>query len=233
MSTAELASTVDAEVVETKRLTERQAKALDKQIRAASDRLTSNVEALWELLEHAAGGEIHVALGYSSWTAYVKEAVRFTPSDRIERKALVSLMSGRGMSQRAIAGTLGVDHKTVGNDLREGGENSAPDNVVGLDGKTYRHKKPEPEVVGSDNGVIDAEVVVDEEPARKAAEVVSDFGDEIETLQINVQAFKDVLGDELFPKARERIAQRYLDRLEKAAIDIDGVICAVRGDEKP
>lgn len=42
------------------------------------------------------------------------------------------------MSQRAIAGVVGVDQKTVSNDLR-GGENSSP--VTGRDGKTYQRKE--------------------------------------------------------------------------------------------
>jgi hypothetical protein len=40
------------------------------------------VNALLDLLGEAARGQIHVALGYSSWTGYVKDAVRIQPSDK-------------------------------------------------------------------------------------------------------------------------------------------------------
>jgi hypothetical protein len=101
MSTTEPETTIVGEIVEP--LSKPQAKALDKRIRSASDKVASNFNLLLDLLEEAARGQIHRSLGASSWTAYVKDAVQINISDRIERKSLVSLMSGKGMSQPAIA----------------------------------------------------------------------------------------------------------------------------------
>lgn len=53
----------------------RDAKALNAKIRAAGDRLDANVTALRGLLEKAAQADIHVALGYSSLQAYLRDAV--------------------------------------------------------------------------------------------------------------------------------------------------------------
>jgi len=203
-----------AEVVEVAPLTERQAKALNKKIRAANDKMQTDAENLFDLLEQAAAGRIHEALGYASWTAWFSETVQIRPQDREQRKALVAMMTGKGMSQRAAAKALGVSQKTVDRDL-EGTESDDSETVTSLDGsQRSRKKKP----------IIDAEVVSVEEPERTAGDVVNDFSNEIDTLLINVQAFKDVLDDELFGKARKRIAQRFVKRLNGAINDLTKIM---------
>jgi hypothetical protein len=58
------------------------------------------------------------------------------------RQALVAGLRAEGKSTRAIAADLGVDPKTVRNDLKaSGGDNSPPASVVGQDGKTYPAKR--------------------------------------------------------------------------------------------
>jgi hypothetical protein len=121
------------------------AKALDGSIRDASRKLTTDLDALLKLLKQAQAGQIHKALGYSSWPAYLADAVRIAPIDKVERKLISALMSCQGMSQRAIAAVLAVDQKTVSNDLRSGEETSSPI-ATGLDGKGYqREQKPWPD----------------------------------------------------------------------------------------
>jgi transposase len=202
------------EVVEAAPLTERQAKALDKKIRATNDKMNTTAENLFDLLEQAAMGRIHEALGYASWTAWFSEAVQLRPQDREQRKALVAMMTGKGMSQRAAAKALGVSQKTVDRDL-EGTESHDSDTVTSLDGSQRARTRKK---------VIDAEIVSVEEDQRTAADVVQDFSNEIDTLLINVQAFKDVLDDELFDKARKRIAQRFVKRLNGAINDLTKVM---------
>jgi hypothetical protein len=125
-----------------------EAKKLNGRIRTLCGRIDRDAGELIELLEQAAAGNIHAALDYPSWPAWWADNVRFDVTDRIERKSLAQIMSSKGMSQRAIGASLGVDHATVSNDLRSGGENSppdtVPDNVIGLDGKSYKRKPPKP-----------------------------------------------------------------------------------------
>lgn len=227
MTSTDLA-TIEAELLP-EPLSERKAQALDKKIRTAGEKLTNDVNALWELLDQAAAGQIHVALGYPSWTAYVKDAVVITPSDKVERKELAKLMAGKGMSQRAIAGALGVSQKTIDRDL-EGEE--LPTEKTGLDGKTYKQEpesEPEPEI-------IEAEVVEDpeDEPQYTAADVIEEFKTEVDNLQINLQAFKDVAttDPELFAKARKRIAQRFTGKLKSAAADLEDLINLIAGESE-
>lgn len=94
MSAAEPQPVVDAGI---ELLSRSQAKALDKRIRAASDKVSTNVNALLNLLEEAAQGQVHRAMGATSWTAWFRDAVQ------LERKSLRSLMSGRAMSQNPAA----------------------------------------------------------------------------------------------------------------------------------
>lgn len=208
---------VDAEVVASvdapKPLTEAKAKSLDKRIRAASEKLTANMDSLLDLLNEAASGQIHVALGYASWPAYLKDAVKVVPTDRTERKQLVEYMSGKGMSNRAISAIVGVDEKTVRRDTEgktDGGE------TTGLDGKSYKRKsQAEKDAEAEAAQVIDAEVV-DEDVTRRATDVIADFDENMDYLYPAVQAFTDQLQDDadLWGKAVKRIAKKHLNTLQ-------------------
>lgn len=222
---------VDAEVVATvdvpKPLTEAKAKSLDKRIRAASDKLTIGMDALLDLLNEAASGQIHVALGYASWPAYLKDAVKVVPADRTERKQLTEYMSGRGMSNRAISAIVGVDEKTVRRDTE--GKNDGG-KTEGLDGKSYKRKsQAEKDAEAEAAQVIDAEVVDDEGPERKATDVIADFDENMDYLFPAVQAFTDMLADDadLWGKAQKRIARKHLNTLQDHIANLQAVVDAL------
>jgi hypothetical protein len=200
---------IDAEVVQ---LTEKQAKALDKRVRAASDKLSTSTDNLLGLLEEAAAGEIHVALGLSSWTAWFKDAVQIQVSDRFQRKELVNLMSGKGMSQRAIAGTLGVSQKTVDRDLE--GQEFESDTVTSLDGaERARNGKPvEPE----EEPPLDVESEPIMEPV-KAVDIVTAFSDEVANLFAAENELSQLMLEDKWGSARKRVAKASLN-------DVQGVI---------
>jgi len=97
------------------------------------------------MIEQAKAGNAHEALGYPSWTAYVKDKfgdalARLRKADRLP---LVEMMADQGMSTRAIAVVVGVSKDTVARDLRAGVSHETPDepventSITGLDGKTY------------------------------------------------------------------------------------------------
>lgn len=64
--------------------------------------------------------------------------------DQSVRGGLVAQMRIRGMSIRQIAKAVGVDPKTVRNDLAQVGNPSPPDKVTGSDGKSYAASRPAP-----------------------------------------------------------------------------------------
>lgn len=208
-------------------LSEKAAKALDKKIRTASDKVSTYTENLLNLLEEAAAGSIHEALGLPSWTAWFKDAVQIAVSDRFERKELVKMMSGKGMSQRAIAGSLGVSQKTVDRDL-EGEEVEEGATVTSLDGaerpKT-KAKEAEPELdSGTEEGgeeYIDAEVV---EPPTPAAEIVDSFNDETINLWGAWSELKDLMTEEKWGSARKRVANANLNHIQDVITGLQAIV---------
>ncbi|MCU1695737.1 MAG: hypothetical protein JWR34_1800 [Mycobacterium sp.] len=115
---------ITAEVVS---LDKPDAERLDERIRLLVGSINDNLTDLYDLVEQAKQGHLHTALGYPSWTAYVADV--FTMGvrlDREQRRELSVFLSGEGMSQRKIGAVVGVDQKTVCNDLHAGEENSSP-----------------------------------------------------------------------------------------------------------
>jgi transcriptional regulator with XRE-family HTH domain len=216
----------EAEVSVREPLSEKAAKALDKKIRTASDRLSTTTENLLNLLEEAAAGAIHEALGLPSWTAWFKDAVQINVSDRFERKELVKMMSGKGMSQRAIAGSLGVSQKTVDRDL-EGEEVEEGATVTSLDGAERpkngkaSHPAAENAEAEPDSEYIDAEVV---EPPTPAAEIVESFNDETINLWGAWSELKDLMTEEKWAGARKRIANANLNHIQDVIAGLQTIV---------
>jgi transposase len=138
---------IDAEIVSV--LDRPAAEELDGDIRVLVRCTNDTLTMLHALVEKAKRGEIHRALGLPSWTAYLSEVFSGGGPLQVKgdaRRELVSYLSGEGMSQRAIAEVVGVDQKTVSNDLRPREENSSPElgqtqppkPTTGLDGKEYQ-----------------------------------------------------------------------------------------------
>ena len=101
---------------------------LDKRIRLLVGAIEENLTKLHALVAQAKSGQIHVALGFKCWTTYVADVFTLQVRlDRPQRRELVGWLSGEGMSQRVIADVVGVDQKTVSNDLRAGEEFSSPE----------------------------------------------------------------------------------------------------------
>lgn len=105
------------------------------------DRVKSGVERIWDDLVALYQGRAWIVLGYSSWEALCDaelDGARIA-LPRQQRQEVVCDLRGAGMSTRAIGTALGVDHKTVVNDLRSTGEISpvdVPATIIGLDGRT-------------------------------------------------------------------------------------------------
>lgn len=108
--------------------------------RALTERIKSKMGDLMLDVVKAHQGRAWIALGYEAWPDYIKGEFGHAPLSlpREQRRAVVALLRGQGMSTRAIAPALGVDNKTVHNDLSTV-ENSTVDDeyvpVTGLDGR--------------------------------------------------------------------------------------------------
>lgn len=128
------------------------AERLDKRIRLLVGTINDNLAKLHKLVERAKVGEIHKALGFPSWTAYLADALIVQAKLGVEqRRELVRYLSGEGVSERAIASITGAAKTTVHRDLQQRdqdeqrGPYGPPDRTVtGLDGKTYTKPNPAP-----------------------------------------------------------------------------------------
>lgn len=97
------------------------ARRLDDDIRTAVLELHAQWDDLQALLEKASQSQLHVLLGYKSWTAYVYDVFGDTPL-QLERgvrtKAIIAMADELGMPTRAIGAVLGINHGTVNKILR-------------------------------------------------------------------------------------------------------------------
>jgi transposase len=100
------------------------------------------VESFGALVREAKASKIHLELGYPSWPAYFVSVVGgVMPKLRIaDRREIVALLAGTGLSDYAISKALGIGYSTVARDLtlRPAAERT---DVVGLDGKRYKAQK--------------------------------------------------------------------------------------------
>ncbi len=100
-------------------LLEPEARRLTERIRTALDRVSSAWADLGERITEAYERRADLALGYGSWAEYAEAELK--PSGQIAaevRRELVSMLSAKGMSTRAIAPTVGRDSSVIRRDLQ-------------------------------------------------------------------------------------------------------------------
>jgi hypothetical protein len=117
---------------------EPEAQELDTQIRAIAKQAHIVLEALYALVEEARAGQIHLALGYPSWTAYIADALDGQwKLERDKRGEVMRYLAEQGMGTRAIARLTSVSKDTVSRELR-----GVPlGDAIGLDGKMYSRRQ--------------------------------------------------------------------------------------------
>lgn len=100
------------------------AERLTERIRMTATSFMETRDKLSLLIRQAQEGQAHEALGFPSWTAYIAQVFSDTPLMRLtrdERRVIVSDLAEQGMSTRAIAPIVGVQHSAVAKDLRAAG----------------------------------------------------------------------------------------------------------------
>lgn len=142
------------------------ARRLTERIRLNVVAVRDGVEKLQALLEEAKEGNVHVALGYPSWPAYVADVMGDEPLrlSRDDRREIVDYLTGEGMSTRAIGHALGVNNATVKRDRDAGVAFATP----AADQHVYPQNAPTA-VNRSTGEVIDAEAIKDTRPAAVVA----------------------------------------------------------------
>jgi len=220
---------IEPEIIDsTQPFSEEKAKELDAQIRKASEQVVNSFDHLIDLLEQAALGQIHVALGYKSWTAYVKDAVKIAPVDRDERKALAELMSGKGMSNRTIAAITGVSEGTVRNDLADA---DTPEEVTGLDGKTYKKRKPQQHKESGEEPLDVEEVDEDDEPPTvQRRPITGEVKDVVSELKTQLDVLAELAVDPRFENSRKTIAKNNASKLREIIDGLTAILDSLEGE---
>ena len=124
---------------------------IDADLRRTARSIAREMESFKKLIEQAKRHRVHEVLGFASWPAYVADVIS-TEMGRLpveDRRQVVGLLAGEGMSQRAIAEATKVSQKTVDRDLDQLSHDDSvvlPDNVIGLDNKTRPAHPPKPDV---------------------------------------------------------------------------------------
>ena len=86
------------------------ARRLDSRIRLMAGAVRDGLEKIAALVEQAKAGQIHLTLGFPSWTAYLADALGGNLAvDASIRQELMCYLSGEGMSQRVIAALVGAE----------------------------------------------------------------------------------------------------------------------------
>ncbi len=113
---------IDPATGEVATLTEAEARRLTERIRVALDRVAHSWADLAERITEAYQRRADLALGYDSWAEYAAAELR--PSEGLAadvRRQLVGMLTNHGMSTRAIAPVVGVQHSAVAKDIRRAG----------------------------------------------------------------------------------------------------------------
>lgn len=218
MTSTELLTPVDAEVVDL--LDEAAAKKLDTRIRLTAGTVRENFAKLQDYVHEAKTGEIHQALGFKSWTAYLSDALGAQPLmvDREQRRELVEYLSSEGMSTRAIASATGSSRETVRRQVA-GDPNVSPENrespTTGLDGKSYAPKqRPEANPVADDRFISSDELdELNAPPApvpttEKRRPLPDSYGEVVRALTKDVERLARLTADDRFDRNREGLFLR-------------------------
>lgn len=190
------------------------AERLDRRIRLMAQTTRDNFEKVGRLLDEAKRGQVHEALGFKSWTAYVADALGGQIQLSGEaRQAMVQVLAGEGMSVRAIAAATGASKSTVDRDLAQVSQDGTPDLVppsesavpdrdtsTGLDGKTYTKPKRKPRPTPEPK----PDAATEPEKAARKVQIPTAFRAEAKMLGLTINLMASLAGDERWDKAKAR-----------------------------
>lgn len=229
----------DAEQVEVMvPLDESDARRLDQRIRLMAGQVVANWVKLRALVDEARLGQVHLALGYPSWTAYVADVGGELSVTAEIRPEVVELLASAGMSTRAIAAVTGASKSTIARDI-SGVPSGTPDTedasdapaesvpVTGLDGKTYgkpkRKPKPDPAPAPVAGPAAEASTPESEpEPAStRQVQIQTAFRSLAADVVIGVEALDELTRDARWQKASARFTAKDLDGIERAGVTLE------------
>jgi hypothetical protein len=158
------------------RLDEAGAKKLHARIKTEIRTMEKGFDTFKGLLVQAKAGEIHRALGYPSWTAYVATEFKGVwRADTIDaRLEIVALLAGEGFSVRAIAAVTGTKKSQAGRDLAAVPSGTVSDTVTTLNNKLMARRKNTITIKDEPPKNLDEPFTVAKQPAPSGTRVTTD-----------------------------------------------------------
>lgn len=225
---------VEHEVEVTVPLDDARAKMLDSRIKTCVENIGDRLTALHKLLDEAQEGQVHLTMGFRSWTEYLADRIgnRWQVAGD-ERREMAQLLANRGMSMRAIASITGTSKSTVARVLDEVSQDGTPDSDstvpqwdssssgdekkgMGLDGKQRRkpkpRKKPEPNP--------DESAPADAAPAARAVQIPTAYREIVGGFIRPIEDLFALTRDPRWAKAVQRFNLKDRDTLDRT---IDGL----------
>lgn len=183
--------------------------------RTLTDDIRSRVVDLLPRIKEAYEGRADRALGYPSWHEYCTAELEGLRVPLADRPAMVAELRQTGMSTRAIGAALGVDPKTVRNDLGSTGEKSPVETVKSLDGRERPAIQPlRPTSVGQSPTQMPArQEVADAILSVVDESIVSPIGEETDT---DGDARRDAELDEMMAGTVQRFRRNYAQAARQA-----------------
>lgn len=199
------------------------ARRLTERIRLAAHTYAESRAKVLDLVEQAKNGNAHIALGYPAWTAYLADVLGDEPLRlaRDDRRDLVGVLVGEGMSTRAIAPIVGVSHEQVRQDASTVKNLTVqrPATVTSLDGRERPSTQPRTVVVDTATGEVN--------PAPRATPrraLTDQFFDAIYDLSKVTEKVARLTDDDRFPQNAEKVAAKHRSDLIRAIDALQGVI---------
>jgi len=190
------------------------------QIKQLLTSMTEQANEVVAILEQAQTHKDHLALGYKSWTAYIvgEYAGELADLKLALRREVVGSLTAAGMSTRAIADVVGVDHSTVVRDQKQLVQHAPPDHddvdreddvdqlghedhvdrrVTGMDGKTY---------------TVPPKPVVEPSKPRRGS-LPDSYWNAVYDLDKIVRRLEKLHADDRFATNREALFERHINAL--------------------
>lgn len=220
------------------------ARKLTERIRLNVVSVRDGVEKLQTLLGAAKTGNVHVALGYPSWTAYIADVMGEEPLrlSRDDRREIVGYLTGEGMSTRAIGQALGVSGKTVHQDRQvlpkvtpasdqqkrpaEPADDDGPDETPAPEQPAAPAPEPR-KITGLDGKAYTPP------PPRAASEpkrrpLPDAFFDAVYDLGKKAETVRRLTEDDRFPQNAEKVAAKHRNDLIRTRDLIDQVLAQLQ-----
>jgi len=222
-----------------------EAERLTERIRLTATNYVEARDKLEALLREAQDREVHAALGFASWTAYLAATFADQPMvlPTAERREIVGLLAAEGMSTRAIAPIVGASKSAVDRDRQVSRTGTpAPRHVDTKTGEItetagageaptragFREDtSPAPVPVTGLDGKTYTRPAAPGPSTPKRRPLTDAFLDATYDLTKAVERLARLVEDDRFPQNAEKAAQRNRGDLLRARDSLAGVIAVL------